>query len=380
MFYLRYACSFCEEKFAWEKDRQKHERRKHTFERPFLCNLCGRQFMTKYDLRSHHYRQHLNIPRKSSTNRQHYCSHCPAVFVKKYTLVRHVERKHSFNGLGEQSVVTMDHDLPVPSTSDHEQPQPTVMAGDRDAKKSRKHFSYAAENDGGECSAETVEQAAIETLMSLDHDLPPMLGHQSSPLPLVTTEQSASQSLALSDHDQPELTTVMAGDRYMKKLLLPQNAPKLSRYGETNSGKRSVITAEHLSTSEMSLPMIESSVNQLESVAIAHQRNGQKFSGKHTQQDSTTAGGTEMAIINEVSAMPSNVVNLSHIYPQSAARRNVPRQGDCSEATSKPAVDSTGGHKQQSQTRPHYCPHCELACTSLVTLSRHVRTHFGISD
>jgi len=306
-----------------------------------------------------------------------------------------MERKHfdnyPDNNYAEESDMTVERQSAVQATlvsSDHEQPQ---VVGQISIQKLREDFT--AENDEGECSAETIEQAAIETLVSLDHELPVMLvrlgnthtsalsrKHLRSPesdVALVTAEQSSPQTLVLSDIDKPELTTVVADQGSTKKLLLlSQHGREQSSYSGSN-GERPVVATEQLATSDTPVPSTEAQSvsadhNQLESNVIVGRRNSPKFAGKHRPQ-----AGTQRVIVTEVNAMPHSVVNLDHIYPQSAAgQRNAPQRRDCSEATSKPATSSTGEHAP----RQHYCPHCELACTSLASLSRHVRTHFGITE
>ncbi|KAF2357746.1 Zinc finger C2H2-type [Trinorchestia longiramus] len=87
------ACSHCPKLFSRKEKLVLHLRR-HTGERPFVCEVCSRGFVSKSKLQEHKMRQHL----PQHARRRHPCSLCHKTYANRTDLSKHTSRVHAGSG------------------------------------------------------------------------------------------------------------------------------------------------------------------------------------------------------------------------------------------------------------------------------------------
>lgn len=96
---LKLRCRFCDRQFKRTYHLVGHERRSHTFEKPYLCAYCGKDFYAKLDLDIHNFKHENNNqrPKRRDTpnGKRHECKQCDKVFFVKFTFENHVKQHHS---------------------------------------------------------------------------------------------------------------------------------------------------------------------------------------------------------------------------------------------------------------------------------------------
>jgi hypothetical protein len=110
-----FSCSVCGERFAKDKSRESHERRKHDLSKPFSCPICKFRFKSDQYLVVHFQTQHpgegygcrdckrwfileedlLKHREKHSPDNRYFCQECIYGFPSKSALNLHRKRKHS---------------------------------------------------------------------------------------------------------------------------------------------------------------------------------------------------------------------------------------------------------------------------------------------
>ncbi|XP_073841670.1 uncharacterized protein isoform X2 [Musca autumnalis] len=82
----RFTCSQCDYESTTTRDLKIHIRRRHTGEKPYICEICGDSFVRSYDLKKHSYKHTGEKPYK--------CPICPKTFRVSSKLAKH-KRVHT---------------------------------------------------------------------------------------------------------------------------------------------------------------------------------------------------------------------------------------------------------------------------------------------
>uniref|UniRef100_A0A8C0FIA4 C2H2-type domain-containing protein n=1 Tax=Bubo bubo TaxID=30461 RepID=A0A8C0FIA4_BUBBB len=88
--------------------------KKHSEEKPYVCNACGRAFRWAAGLR-HHYLTHTN-------EHPFFCRYCPYKAKQKFQVIKHIQRHHPECGAGDPSQGPSSPSLPNTAAP---RPEPT---------------------------------------------------------------------------------------------------------------------------------------------------------------------------------------------------------------------------------------------------------------
>ena len=384
-----YPCPDCGKTVSSQASLKAH-RFLHTGSRPFVCDVCSRSFTRHQHLLDHSARH--------TGNRPHVCELCGARFSRASSLKVHFrihtgETPYSCDVCGMAFAQQSNLQQHIRSHHTHEKPYECSFCGER--------FTWSKDRSLHERRRHTHEKPFAcddcgQRFMT-NYDLS---AHQRTKH---GDQKPAKKPRHLCSHCQAT---------FAKKASLVRHVQKHFSHGEDDVKSSNVV--EHLVGENSECGRPQSRVTD----TVGHRSILQQFTVEEEEDEPSIMA--EDSACESLGPSAHACLQLKVTVGQRQVRKNftpAANQEEPSTGAERPALDSSvpseysrrqskftvshtkGHHKQPSsesviarpirnyvirrsseEPRQHYCPHCQLTFTSLASLSRHVRTHFGVPD